>query len=128
MSAYDMVFIGLYEDNEEEVMKATLELRGLEMNNNDLVMIFIVFPNNKENELAEKLIEKFGGTAAVLHTPITWKKLNNLFIHVENNYAASDKNQHPKENILMRLIDCKSEVVDRNIYEDITKSDSKMNK
>ncbi|CAG8820221.1 5494_t:CDS:2, partial [Gigaspora margarita] len=28
----------------------------------------------------------------------------------------------------MRLIDCKSEDVDRNIYEDITKSDSKMNK
>ncbi|RIB31025.1 hypothetical protein C2G38_2136120 [Gigaspora rosea] len=42
--AYDIVFIVL---NENEVVKAALELRGLEMNNNNLVIIFIVFPVNQ---------------------------------------------------------------------------------
>ncbi|KAF0443721.1 protein-histidine kinase [Gigaspora margarita] len=40
-SAYDVAFIGLYKDNEQEVLKATLELRGLEINNNNLIIIFI---------------------------------------------------------------------------------------
>ncbi|KAF0441228.1 protein-histidine kinase [Gigaspora margarita] len=89
-SAYDVAFIGLYKDNEEEVMKATLELRELEMNNNNLIIIFIVFPNNEENELAKKLIRKVGGIATVLHTPVTWKKLINQFMHMENSYSAID--------------------------------------
>ncbi|KAF0441226.1 protein-histidine kinase [Gigaspora margarita] len=89
-SAYDVAFIGLYKDNEEEVMNATLELRGLEMNNNNLIIIFIVFPNNEENELAEKLIRKVGGIATVLHTPVTWKKLINQFMHMENSYSVID--------------------------------------
>ncbi|CAG8795216.1 30853_t:CDS:1, partial [Racocetra persica] len=42
-------FIGLYEDNEEEVMKAALELKALDMDSNRLVIIFIVFPNNEGN-------------------------------------------------------------------------------
>ncbi|CAG8825784.1 4597_t:CDS:1, partial [Racocetra persica] len=107
-SAYDIVFIGLYENNEEEVMKATFELRGLEMNNNNLVIIFIVLPANKENELAEKLIGKVGGTATILHTPITWKKLINLFMYLENNYFAINKNNKSlpvNENILKRVSD-----------------------
>ncbi|RIB10549.1 hypothetical protein C2G38_2205784 [Gigaspora rosea] len=89
-SAYDVAFIGLYKDNEEEVMKATLELRGLEMDNNNLIIIFIIFPNNEENELAEKLIRKVGGIATILHTPITWKKLINQFMHMENSYSVID--------------------------------------
>ncbi|RIB13107.1 hypothetical protein C2G38_2198742 [Gigaspora rosea] len=89
-SAYDVAFIGLYKENEEEVMKATLELRGLELNDNNLIIIFIIFPNNEENELAEKLIRKVGGMATVLHTPITWKKLINQFMHMENSYSAID--------------------------------------
>ncbi|RIB10548.1 hypothetical protein C2G38_2205780 [Gigaspora rosea] len=76
------------EDNEKEVMKAMLELRGLEMKNNNLIIIFIVFPNNEENDLAEKLIRKVGGKATILHTPITWKKLINQFMHMENSYSA----------------------------------------
>ncbi|CAG8847666.1 35897_t:CDS:1, partial [Racocetra persica] len=78
--AYDIVFIRLYENNEEEVMNAISDLRGLEMNNNDLVIIFIVFPNNEESELAEKLIRKVGGIITILYTPITWKKLINLIL------------------------------------------------
>ncbi|CAG8839766.1 36081_t:CDS:2, partial [Racocetra persica] len=117
-SAYDIVFIGLYENNEEGVMKATLELRGLEMNNNNLVIIFIIFPNNEENELAEKLIGKVGGTATVLHTPITWKKLTNLFMYLENN---NNKSLHVNENILKR-------VANQDIYEDIIDNDSKLSK
>ncbi|CAG8818320.1 9089_t:CDS:2, partial [Racocetra persica] len=132
--AYDIVFIGLYENNEEEVMKATLELRGLEMNNNNLAIIFIIFQNNKENELAEKLIGKVGGKITILHTPITWKKLISLFMYVENNYSAINKNNkslHANENILKRLADhkfCKSENIDQDIYEDIIGSDSKISK
>ncbi|RIB10547.1 hypothetical protein C2G38_2205778 [Gigaspora rosea] len=84
-SAYDVALIGLYKDNEQEVMKATLELRGLEMNNYNLTIIFIVFPNNEENELAEKLIRKVGGIATILHTPITWKKLTNQIMNMKTN-------------------------------------------
>ncbi|KAF0423601.1 protein-histidine kinase [Gigaspora margarita] len=119
-SAYDVAFIGLYKDNEEEVMKATLELRELEMNNNNLIIIFIVFSNNEENELAKKLIRKVGGIATVLHTPITWKKLVNQFMHMEINYSAIDidnKKLDINENIFKRVAN----------YEDITKSDSKIN-
>ncbi|KAF0510829.1 protein-histidine kinase [Gigaspora margarita] len=78
-SAYDIVFIRLYENNKEDVMKTISELRGLEMNSNNLVIIFIVFPD--EIELAENLIEKVGGTTTVLYTPITWKKLINIILN-----------------------------------------------
>ncbi|RIB16461.1 hypothetical protein C2G38_1509293 [Gigaspora rosea] len=57
--AYDIAFIGLNENNEEAV-KAALELRGLEMNSNKLEIIFIVFPGNEGNKLAKKLIGKVG--------------------------------------------------------------------
>ncbi|CAG8446781.1 3527_t:CDS:2 [Scutellospora calospora] len=67
---YDIVFIRLYENN--EALNAALELKRL---NNNIVIIFIVFPNNEENELAKKLIEKVGGTTLILYTPITLKKL-----------------------------------------------------
>ncbi|CAG8594364.1 32792_t:CDS:2, partial [Racocetra persica] len=86
------------------------------------------------NELAKKLIGKVGGTAIVLHTPITWKKLINLFMHMENSYFAINKNNkslHVNENILKRVADYKfykAEHSYQNIYEDITESDSKMNK
>ncbi|RIB28145.1 histidine kinase-like ATPase [Gigaspora rosea] len=82
-SAYDIVFISLYENNEEEVMKLISELRGLTMNNDNLIIVLIVFPNNEENELAENLIGKVGGAISILYTPITWKKLINLFISME---------------------------------------------
>ncbi|RIB23767.1 histidine kinase-like ATPase [Gigaspora rosea] len=51
-------------DNEADVMKAILELRGLEINHNNLVTIFIAFPSNKVNEVAEKLIRRAEGTAS----------------------------------------------------------------
>ncbi|KAF0423606.1 hybrid sensor histidine kinase/response regulator [Gigaspora margarita] len=120
-SAYDVAFIGLYKDNEQEVMKAALELRGLEMNNNNLIIIFIVFSNNEENELAKKLIRKVGGIATVLHTPITWKKLINLFMQMEKSYSDIDidnKKLDINENIFKSVVN----------YEGITKFNSKMNK
>ncbi|RIB20586.1 hypothetical protein C2G38_2178990 [Gigaspora rosea] len=98
-SAYDIIFIKLYENDEEEIMEAISEIRGPEMNN--LIIIFIVFQNNKENELAEKLIRKIGGVTTILYTPITWKKLINLFIYMEKNFTAIDNmSLYINENIL----------------------------
>ncbi|RIB05860.1 hypothetical protein C2G38_2253571 [Gigaspora rosea] len=79
-SAYDLAFINLYENNKEEVMKIALELRKLDMNSNNLVIIFIVFPTNEEIALAKRFIRKIGGTTSVIYTPITWKKLIKQFI------------------------------------------------
>ncbi|CAG8442393.1 9607_t:CDS:10 [Scutellospora calospora] len=81
-SAYDIVFISLYKNNEEEAIKAALELKELEMNNN-LVIIFIVFSSKEVNELTEKLYKKVGGTISIIYAPITWKKLINQFINIE---------------------------------------------
>ncbi|CAG8467312.1 9081_t:CDS:2 [Scutellospora calospora] len=83
--AYDIAFIGLYKYNEEEVLNAALELRRLEINSTNLVIIFIVFPNDKGNELAKKLIEKVGGATSILYTPITMKKLVNQFKLIKKN-------------------------------------------
>ncbi|KAF0550189.1 protein-histidine kinase [Gigaspora margarita] len=76
--AYNIVFIGLYENHEEEALKAVFELKGLEMNSNNLTIIFIVLPNKKGNELAKKFIAKVGGTIYTLYAPITLKKLNSV--------------------------------------------------
>ncbi|CAG8623781.1 16403_t:CDS:2, partial [Racocetra persica] len=84
-SAYDIAFIGLYEDKEEEVIKAALTLKALDMGNNKLFIIFIVFPSIKGNELAKNLIRNLGGTVSVIYTPITRKKLINQFVHLEKN-------------------------------------------
>ncbi|RIB20668.1 hypothetical protein C2G38_2303194 [Gigaspora rosea] len=81
--AYDIVFISLYENNEEDVTKVISELRVFTMNNDSLIIVLMVFPNNEENELAEKLVGKVGGAISILYTPITWKKLINLFISME---------------------------------------------
>ncbi|RIB28828.1 hypothetical protein C2G38_2156938 [Gigaspora rosea] len=101
--AYDIAFIGLNENN-EEVVKAALELRGLEMNGNNLVIIFIAFPGNEGNELAKRLIGKVGGSTFIIYTPITWKKLINQFMHMEKNDATYENNMsmHINENILKR--------------------------
>ncbi|CAG8706525.1 5821_t:CDS:2, partial [Racocetra persica] len=84
-SAYDIAFIGLYENNEEETMKAALKLRALDMDSNRLIIIFIVFPSNEGNGLAKKFIRKLGGITSVIYTPITWKKLINQIIYLEKN-------------------------------------------
>ncbi|KAF0355101.1 protein-histidine kinase [Gigaspora margarita] len=83
--AYDIVFVSLYENNEEETLKAILELRGLERNNNNLAIIFIVLPNNKGNEVTKKLIAKIGGATYSLYSPITLKKLVNQLMHIVKN-------------------------------------------
>ncbi|RIB26180.1 hypothetical protein C2G38_2240915 [Gigaspora rosea] len=81
-SAYDIVFIGLYKNNEPEVMKAVLELRGLEINNDNLAIIFITFQSNEGNQQVKKFIRKVGGMVSVIYTPITWNKLINQFINI----------------------------------------------
>ncbi|CAG8622099.1 24779_t:CDS:2, partial [Racocetra persica] len=89
---------------------------------------------DKENELAEKLIGKVGGTTSILHTPITWTKLINLFRCMEGNYSTIDKNNknlQVNENILKRVADyrfCKSEYADQDLYKGIIECDSKINK
>ncbi|RIB17953.1 hypothetical protein C2G38_2185983 [Gigaspora rosea] len=104
--AYDIVFIGLNE-NDEEVVKAALELRGLEMNNNNLVIILIVFPGNEGNELAKRLFGKVGGSTYIIYTPITWKKLVNQFMHMGKNDATYENNMgmHIDENNMGMHID-----------------------
>ncbi|KAF0505899.1 protein-histidine kinase [Gigaspora margarita] len=82
ISAYDIAFIGLYKNNEAEVMKAVLELRRLEINNNNLAIIFITFQSSEGNQQAKKFIRKVGGMASIIYTPITWDKLINQFLHI----------------------------------------------
>ncbi|CAG8468323.1 7750_t:CDS:2 [Scutellospora calospora] len=81
--AYDIVFISLYENNYEEVLNASLKLRGLEINSKNLLIIFIVLPNNEGYNLAKKLIEKVEGATSILYTPITLKKLINQFTNID---------------------------------------------
>ncbi|RIB26981.1 hypothetical protein C2G38_2161729 [Gigaspora rosea] len=81
-SAYDIAFIGLYKNNEAEVMKAVLELKRLEINNNNLAIIFITFQSSEGNQQAKKFIRKVGGMASIIYTPITWNKLINQFLHI----------------------------------------------
>ena len=63
-------------------MKDVLELRGLERN---LAIIFIVLPNDKGNELTQKLFAKVEGATYALYSPITLKKLVNQLMHIEKN-------------------------------------------
>ncbi|KAF0559590.1 protein-histidine kinase [Gigaspora margarita] len=121
--AYDIVFVSLYETNKDEIMKSILELRGLDTNNNNLVIIFIVFPTIDENELAEKLIGKIGGTTTILYNPITWKKIVNLFMYMEKNYVAIE-NLFKQEDY--RFLE--AEDTNQDINKDIKESDSKNNK
>ncbi|CAG8794574.1 10262_t:CDS:2, partial [Racocetra persica] len=131
-SAYDIVFINLYENNEEEVIKVALELRELEMNSSNLVIIFIVFPTNEGIALAKRLISKVGGVTSVIYTPITWKKLIEQFMYIEKNEAINKNNtnlhSHENEiaNILKRVADygiCEMENANQDIYEGITRKD-----
>ncbi|CAG8552797.1 22070_t:CDS:2, partial [Racocetra persica] len=131
--AYDIAFINLYENNEEEVMKVALELRGLEMNSNNLVIIFIVFPTNEGILLAKRLISKVGGATSVIYTPITWKKLIKQFMDIEKNEATNKNNTnlHSHENesgsILKRIADYGFYEVgnaNQEIFEGITRKDS----
>ncbi|RIB30886.1 hypothetical protein C2G38_2237978 [Gigaspora rosea] len=62
---YDIVFIGLYENNKEETINFILELKELLINSNNLAIIFIVFPSYERIILARELMEKFLGTFAV---------------------------------------------------------------
>ncbi|KAF0507787.1 protein-histidine kinase [Gigaspora margarita] len=118
--SYDIVFISLYKTNEDEIMKSILELRRLD---NNLIIIFIVFPTNEENELAEKLIGKVGGATAILYTPITWKKIVNLFMYMEKNYVTIESVLKQEDYKFF-----KTEDTNQDIYEDIKKSDPKKKK
>ncbi|CAG8851064.1 10352_t:CDS:1, partial [Racocetra persica] len=84
--------------NEEEVMKAALELKELDMDSNKLVIIFIVVPSNEGNGLARKLIRKFGRITSAIYTPITLKKLINQIIHLEKNIATDETNTNLQTN------------------------------
>ncbi|RIB02857.1 hypothetical protein C2G38_2226662 [Gigaspora rosea] len=79
---YDIVFIGLYENNKEETINFILELKELLIDSNNLAIIFIVFPSNERIALARELMERFLGTF-VVYTPITLNKLINQFIYME---------------------------------------------
>ncbi|KAF0475958.1 protein-histidine kinase [Gigaspora margarita] len=62
--AYDIIFISLYENNQEEVIKAVSELRKIEKNcNNPLssLILFIVFPGDKRGALTERVIKNIEG-------------------------------------------------------------------
>ncbi|RIB20530.1 histidine kinase-like ATPase [Gigaspora rosea] len=80
---YDIVFISLYENNKEEVINAVSKLKGLEINSNNLTIIFIVFSSDEGIKLAEEFIEKVLGITFVIYAPITWNKIINHFKHIE---------------------------------------------
>ncbi|RIB25336.1 histidine kinase-like ATPase [Gigaspora rosea] len=79
---YDIVFIGLYENNKEETINFILELKKLLIDSKNLAIVFIVFPSNERIILASELMEKFLGTF-VVYTPITLNKLINQFIYMQ---------------------------------------------
>ncbi|KAF0475485.1 protein-histidine kinase [Gigaspora margarita] len=79
---YDIVFIGLYENNKEETINFILELKELLIDSNNLAIIFVVFPNHEGIKLAGELMKKFLGTF-IVHTPITLNKLINQFMYME---------------------------------------------
>ncbi|KAF0555763.1 protein-histidine kinase [Gigaspora margarita] len=82
---YDIVFIGLYENNKEETINFILELKELLIDsNNNLTIIFVVFPSHERIILARELMETFLGTF-VVYTPITLNKLINQFMYMEIN-------------------------------------------
>ncbi|CAG8834405.1 23380_t:CDS:2, partial [Racocetra persica] len=125
-------FIGLYENNEEEVMKAALKLKALDMDSNRLFIIFIVFPSKEGNCLARKFIRKLGRITSVIYTPITLKKLINQVIHLEKNIAVDKNNtnlptiESNDADILKRVVDYdlyKIGNVNQDIYMDITGRD-----
>ncbi|KAF0458568.1 protein-histidine kinase [Gigaspora margarita] len=78
---YDLVFIGLYENNKEEVINFITELKKLLINNNNLAIVFVIFPSEERIMLARELMRKFLGTF-VVYTPITLNKLINQFMHM----------------------------------------------
>ncbi|CAG8592252.1 11758_t:CDS:2, partial [Scutellospora calospora] len=90
-SAYDIIFIRIYEKNEKEVIKLILELREIGINMDKLLIVFITFPNNTGKALAEKLVKKIGGQIAIIYTPITWSKLINLLSHIKDNKVINRK-------------------------------------
>ncbi|RIB29095.1 histidine kinase-like ATPase [Gigaspora rosea] len=81
---YDIVFIGLYENNKEETINFILELKKLLIDSNNLAIILVVFPIHERIVLARELMEKFLGTF-VVYTPITLNKLINQFMYMEIN-------------------------------------------
>ncbi|CAG8486824.1 6677_t:CDS:10, partial [Scutellospora calospora] len=56
---YGTIFIDLYEINEDEILKAALELR--EINGDNSLIIFIAFSNTNRRTLVKKLINKISG-------------------------------------------------------------------
>ncbi|RIB17377.1 histidine kinase-like ATPase [Gigaspora rosea] len=95
---YDIIFISLYENNEEEIIKSVSELRKTEMNcNNSLssLILFIVFPGDKRRSLIERVIKNVEGRSKVIYTPITWQKIISQFSHIEDDvccFSISKKN------------------------------------
>ncbi|RIB29099.1 hypothetical protein C2G38_2239112 [Gigaspora rosea] len=79
---YDIVFIGLYENNKEETINFILELKESLIDSNNLAIIFVVFPIHERIVLARELMEKFLGTF-VVYTPITLNKLIIQFMYME---------------------------------------------
>ncbi|CAG8736978.1 32671_t:CDS:2 [Racocetra persica] len=97
--AYDLIFIGLYEKNEEEVVNAVSELRKIELNcNNSLtsLVVFIVFPSDRGRALVEKLIKNVEGRCEIIYTPITWRKLIGQFSNIDNDLNGNGKNSCAK--------------------------------
>ncbi|RIB03042.1 hypothetical protein C2G38_2226200 [Gigaspora rosea] len=79
---YDVVFIGLYENNKEETINFILELKELLSDINNSAIIFIVSPSNERIKLAGELMERFLETF-VVYTPITLNKLIKQFMYLE---------------------------------------------
>ncbi|KAF0542827.1 protein-histidine kinase [Gigaspora margarita] len=114
-SAYDIVFISLYEKNKEEVIKVSLELREMDINDDNLLIIFMVPSGDKGNALAYNLISKVGGRTAIIYSPVTWQKLTNLFSKIMDDDIIESKC------ILNDAVDYKVRQIGQDLYEDVNK-------
>ncbi|KAF0552645.1 protein-histidine kinase [Gigaspora margarita] len=118
-SAYDMVFIRLYEKNQDEVMNAALMLREIDGHENNLLIIFMVYPSVKGTDLARKLIGKIGGRTAMIYTPITHPKLVKQLANMRDEFKFESKKRTADYRIY-QIGDS-----DQDLYEIASKSRSK---
>ncbi|RIB30113.1 hypothetical protein C2G38_2238477 [Gigaspora rosea] len=117
--AYDIVFIRLYEKNQDEVMKAALMLREIDVHDNNLLIIFMVYPSDKGTDLARKLIEKIGGRTAMIYTTITYPKLVKQLSSIKDEFYFESK----KRTADYRIYQVGDS--DQDLYEIASKSRSK---
>ncbi|CAG8565041.1 28668_t:CDS:1, partial [Racocetra persica] len=73
---YSTVFIDIYENNVDDIIKAISRLR--EINGDNILIVFIVFSSSNGRSLVKTLIKTIGGCITTIFKPLTPKKLINF--------------------------------------------------